>query len=148
MARPFSALPGILDRRSREFSRGVNTISREAAQAAGRAAVRSTPVDTGMARSNWQASTGSPRSNVIPPYAPGAKLGLAEVGNAVGAEGQQRVVLQAWNAIREISAFITNNVEYIGPLNFGGPTVGPNNMIAKAVQAWSASIRRPRRILR
>lgn len=148
MAKPFSALPAILTRRENEFLEGVNKISREAAQAAGRAAVTATRVDTGLARSNWRASVNVPASTVVEPYAPGAKLGIGEQGNALGAMNQHRAVFRAWNAIRGRPAFITNNVPYIGILNFGGPNVSPGNMLAMAVQAWRTSIALPRRILK
>ena len=147
MAKPFSALPGILSRRERQFRRGVERIAREAAQAAGSAAVRSTPVDEGTARSNWRATIVAPAEGVIPAYAPGSKLGLAEVGNAAGAEGQQATVIRGWDANRGTLLYIANNVEYIGPLNFGGPKNAPSNMLAKASQAWVVSIKTPRRIL-
>lgn len=148
MAKPFSALSGILDQRLRQFKRGVEQIAREGAEAAGMGAVRSTPVDTGLARSNWRGSVGAPADGTVPAYAPGSKLGLSEVGNAVGAEGQQRIVIRSWDANKGTPLFITNSVEYAAALNFGGPTTAPNNMLAKAVQAWVVSIKTPRRVLK
>lgn len=148
MAKPFSALPFILDQRRREFFEGVNKVSREAAQAAGRAAVLGTRVDTGLARSNWRATVNVPATAVVPPYAPGAKLGIGEQGNALGALNQHRTALAAWNAVRGRPFYIANNVPYIAILNFGGPNVAPGNMLALARQAWAASIKTPRRILK
>ena len=145
---PFSALPQVLSRREREFLRGANTIAREAAKAAGAAAVNTTRVDTGLARSNWRATVGAPAASIIPPYAPGSKLGIGEQGNAIGAISQQTATFSSWDAAREIPAFITNNVPYISILNFGGPRVGPGNMLAMAVQAWTIAVKTPRRILR
>lgn len=149
MAKPISALPLILTRRGRQFLAGIQNVSRDAAQAAGKAAVEGTPVDTGLARSNWRASISSPAEGTIPAYAPGSRLGIGEVGNAVGAEGQQRLVTESWPANRGVPLFITNNVSYIETLNFGGPSSAPNNMLAKARQAWVTSIKTPRvRILK
>jgi hypothetical protein len=148
MASPFSLLPLVLTRRENQFFNGINRIARDAAQAAGRTAVESTQVDTGLARSNWIATTGTPSSSVRPPYAPGSKLGTGERGNAIGAATQHRIALASWNAARGRVFYITNNVSYIALLNFGGPRVGPGNMLALARQAWLLSIKTPRRILR
>lgn len=148
MAKPFALLPQILDQRRREFLDGVNKISREAAAAAGETAIRSTRVDTGLARSNWRATVNVPATTVVPPYAPGSKLGIGEQGNAIGALAQHRSTLGTWNAVRGSVFYITNNVPYIAVLNFGGPNVAPGNMLALARQAWVANIKKPRRILR
>ena len=147
MAKPISALSSVLGRRTEQFIRGANMISREAARAAGSAAVEATPVDTGLARSNWRASVNTQAASVIPPYAPGSKLGIGERGNALGAASQHRLTIASWNAARGNPLFIVNNVPYIAILNFGGRNSSPNNMLAMARQAWSASIRKPRRIL-
>ena len=144
MARPFSALPGRLAVLNKQIERGVRRITQKAALAAGSTAVRATRVDTGRARSNWQASLNAPTSTVIPAYAPGNKLGISEAANASGAEAQQRSVI---NTYRAGSIFITNNVPYIETLDMGGPRVSPGNMTALAVQAALLSVRSTPRVL-
>lgn len=143
MAR-FQDLPRIMRKRESEFLRGVNWVSRDAAAAAGDAAVTHTRADTGLARSNWDATIGVPSNDVRPPYAPGAKLGIGEQGNRIGAITQHRAVLAGWNAIKG-PMFITNSVPYIRYLNFGGRNVAPGNMLALARQAWVLAIKTPKR---
>ena len=148
MAKPLSELPSILERRHQQFLNGVNRVSRQAAAKAGEAAVRGTRVDTGLARSNWGATLAVPATAVIPPYAPGFKLGIGEQGNAIGALAQHRSLLGLWNAAKGTVFFITNNVPYISILNFGGPNVSPGNMLALARQAWKAELKRISGILK
>lgn len=131
-AKPFSALPSIIKARDVQIRSGLTKLVRRAAQAAGEAAVIGTRVDTGVARSNWRASLNAPVASVIPAYAAGNKLGFTERGNAMGATAQHRSVLAAYTADRSPTIFITNNVFYIGTLNFGGPRVPPGNMLALA----------------
>jgi hypothetical protein len=145
---PFSELPAILKKHKDAFLRGVDTISREGAIAAGKAATFNTPVDTGLARSNWQASLFTPIPNEVPAYALGKKLGRGEFANFIGATQQQANVIGVWQPAKGTLLFIVNNVGYIGLLNSGGPTTSPNNMLARAQHAWRASIKMPRRILR
>lgn len=145
MAKPFSLLPQVLTQREKEFMRGVNLVARDAAMAAGETAVSTTRVDTGLARSNWTATVNVPSSAIRPPYAPGAKLGIGEQGNRIGAITQHRPAIASWNAIKGGPLFIANNVPYIARLNFGGRNVAPGNMLALARQAWVLSIKTPRR---
>jgi hypothetical protein len=136
VAKPFSALPGILDKRRRELNDSVNRVSRAAALEAGRVAVVTTRVDTGEARSNWIASNGSPASKTIPAYSPGIRRGINERANASAARAQHKVVSTSWKANKGRRFFIANNVDHIGRLNFGGPNNSADNMLGKAVLAW------------
>lgn len=148
MARPFAQLPQILEKRQKQFERGVDIISRRAANAASVRAVNSTRVDTGKGRSNWLASTGVPLTIVIPPYAPGKKLGIGESGNARGAETQNRSIINsAWVPTKETVLYIANNVDYMFYRNFGLCSDGiPDNMLAKAVVAWREQILNTRKV--
>ena len=148
MAKPFSALPFILSRREREYLRGVDKIVRGAAVAGGRRMAEATKVDTGLARSNYQASIGVPNDGVVPPYAPGAKLGRGEQGNLIGVTNQQANTASAWTPTRGAPFFIANNIPYIGILNFGGRNHAPGNMLRMGLQAAITYIKTPRRILR
>jgi hypothetical protein len=44
-------------------------------------------------------------------------------------------VIRSFSPKRNRSIHITNNVSYIGILNDGGPTVGPDMMLQRATQA-------------
>lgn len=136
MAKPFSALPGILDKRRKEINDGINRVARGAAEEAGRVAVRTTRVDTGEARSNWRASKNSPLSGTIPPYAPGVRRGINERANSLAARAQHKTVLATWRADKNKKFFITNNVKHAARLNSGHPAGFADNMLGKAVLAW------------
>jgi hypothetical protein len=131
--KPFSALPKALGRISADIEKGVTRLMRAMAISAGAKAVDATRVDTGLARSNWRATLGSPASGTIPPYAPGNKLGQGERANATAATAQHRVTIKTFDVKSNKSIFITNNVSYIGILNDRGPN--PGNMAALGAQA-------------
>ena len=134
-AKPFRELPNILERIERRSSRALQRTMQETALEADRVAIRETPVDTGLARSNWIASIGAPSSVTIPAYAPGKMRGKGERANANRARAQAAQVIKVWRTGNPNPISIANNVEYISLLDAGGPTNSPNNMLAKAVQA-------------
>lgn len=89
-----------------------------------------TPVDTGYARSNWLVTNGAPSPNVIVPTSLGA-------GGSTAAQITQES-LQAGKAAIERHAqgqdlYITNNVEYIKPLEEGSSAQAPQGMAKQAV---------------
>ncbi len=134
MARSFRELPGFAKAMARKLPSAVNKVMKVAAKAAGSTAIETTRVDTGKARSNWRASLNAPTTGVIPPYAPGNKLGQGERANALAAKAQQSSVINRFNIIRDQAVFISNNVEYIGQLNDGGgPITFPGQMIEQGV---------------
>ena len=101
-----------------------NTASRETIQIVNRAAtsvltevVRATPVDTGLARSNWVVSLGTGRADVIAPHSPGRKLGIAETTNASIAISMGSIVIAGRR--RGVPIVITNSVYYISSLDRG-----------------------------
>lgn len=101
--------------------------------------VEGTPVDEGVARSNWRVSLGNPTTTVIPAYAPGKKLGIDERSNAYAARvaGFSKISLlrvgkkygtgQAGTAL-----FITNAVPYLTRLRNGYSKQQPNDWIHQA----------------
>ena len=132
--RPFSALPGRMDKLGDEIQRAATKIVRQVAKGIGATVVDTTRVDTGEARSNWRATLNAPAVGTIPPYAPGNKLGMGETANANSAKAQQVQVINRFNARKDRSVMITNNVPYIGVLNSGGPTVDGNFMVEQGLQ--------------
>lgn len=144
--RPFSRLPEYFGSLEHRIDRALKRTMHEAALEADRVAVRETPVRTGLARSNWIATLGSPSAGVIPPYKPGpaspkrANSGKGERANAGGARKQAEQVIRTWTPSDPRPIYITNNVDYIEQINFGGPTNSANNMLAKAVQAATTKI--------
>ena len=143
MARPFSDLPKIFKRLGRNIANATTELAKEAALSADRRAILATPVDTGLARSNWIATLQRPSNRIIPPYAPGNKKGIGERSNARGAQNQAQGVIKSFTASRRpASIFITNNVFYIGFLDRGGPTISPHLMASQARMAGVNTVRK------
>ena len=134
MVQPIDNLPNVLARLERRINRTMKRTVQESALEADRVAIRETPVDTGLARSNWIATIGTPAAGVIPPYSPGMKLGKGERGNASGARGQAEQVIKGWSP-EDPSIFISNNTPYIIILEEGTQNRAPNMMAKLAIQA-------------
>lgn len=94
--------------------------------------VLNTPVDTGRARSNWQANMRMPRTNVIEPLDPGSQLGINENANASIAISRANEEIAKHQPHEDI--WITNNVKYIGFLNDGSSTQTPKLFVERAIK--------------
>jgi hypothetical protein len=84
--------------------------------------VKNTPVDKGVARSNWRVGIGAPTRAVISAYSPGKNLGIGETANASAAinAGRARInSLRSTTAGLSKSIYISNATPYIGLLNDG-----------------------------
>ncbi len=92
-------------------------IIRRAAFAALKVAASGTPVDKGVARSNWRLSIGARTFAVIPAYSPGKNLGIGERNNLNAVLAAGRGVLRT--LVRGQAVILTNNVDYIDLLNEG-----------------------------
>lgn len=102
--------------------------------------VYKTPVDKGVARSNWRVSIGQMTYAKIPAYSPGRHLGLSERANAnaaiaVGFAKIEQLRPGRGNPLGS-ALYITNNAPYIERLNDGySPQAGPgyiNDCVVKA----------------
>ncbi|SEP80143.1 Bacteriophage HK97-gp10, putative tail-component [Treponema bryantii] len=82
--------------------------------------VRKTPVDTGRARGNWQVTVGSPASGKVEEKRKSPKP-KSQMPDPQGDE----------------SIFITNNLEYIEKLEYGGYPNPPKNGSGKTVGGYS-----------
>lgn len=85
--------------------------------------VYKTPVDKGVARSNWRVSIGSRTYAKIPAHSPGRHLGLSERANANGAISAGFAEIEKLRPGRGnplgSALYITNNSPYIERLNEG-----------------------------
>ena len=108
-------------KRGRQVVNSGSRVVRGAAKVSLKALVRGTPVDKGVARSNWRVGIGAPTIGVIKAYAPGRHLGIDETANARAtiAAGNARI-----NAVRGVSGvglktaiYISNAVPYLNKLN-------------------------------
>lgn len=101
--------------------------------------IEGTPVDKGVARSNWRVSLGSPTRAVIPANNPGKRLGISERANATSTRiagfavinrlkvGLKRGLGQAGQAL-----FITNSIPYLDKLRRGHSAQQPNDWVKDA----------------
>lgn len=112
-----------------------------------RSLVEGTPVDVGVARSNWRVSLGNPTRSVIPAYAPGKHLGIGERQNARAAiqEGfakinQLRVGAKRGTGQAGSALFITNAIPYLGRLRDGYSSQQPNDWVQVALMEAQAEI--------
>jgi len=105
--------------------------------------VRNTPVDKGVARSNWRVGIGAPTRSVIEAYSPGKKLGIGETANASAAINIGRARI---NSVRGSSTglgtaiYITNAVPYIGRLNAGYSGQAPAGFVETALLEAKAEL--------
>lgn len=139
-----SQLSSRMQLRKTQFRSGANAIVRAVINAADEEAVKTTPVDTGMARSNWVVTVGSPFNDIIPAYAPypkysGPKLG--EQANAEAAIGQGKSASALFSIDATDIAYLQNNAEYIGKLNDGTQSAQSSNMVEFALLAALEKIR-------
>lgn len=132
-------------RRMQLLARGVGENAekavRRAALRADQVVVTSTPVDTGRARANWIASVGAPAEGTVEP--PAAEAGRAEAAATQKALDQAAPVIEGFR-LGQGSIFITNNVEYIVPLDRGSSRQAPQGMTAQAFEAARAELARAR----
>lgn len=78
--------------------------------------IRSTPVDTGRARGNWQTSVSAPKDGQSERLDPSGGAALAEV-NASTPPGAGQVT------------YLANNLPYIERLEYGHSKQAPNGMV-------------------
>lgn len=100
--------------------------------------VLGTPVDKGVARSNWRVSLGAPTRAVIPAYSPGRHLGIGERANA-------RAAIAAGNATIDrlragptrrgagSAVYISNNIPYLDRLRAGYSGQQPDDWVSLAL---------------
>ena len=132
-SRPLSDLTLVMNDWGQDVYLGANEVKKIAARAIHREVIQFTPVDTGLARSNWQASAGTPILNEIPPYAPGSHLGRQETANMAGAMQQG---LRAIAPVKPgVPIFIANSVFYLESLDKGTSSQAPAGFVAAAVLA-------------
>lgn len=105
--------------------------------------VRNTPVDKGVARSNWRVGIGAPARSVIGAYAPGSKLGIGETANASAAIGAGRARIESVRGTTSglaTAIYISNAVPYIGRLNSGYSKQAPSGFVETALLEARAEI--------
>lgn len=83
--------------------------------------ITETPVDSGAARGNWQASVGQPKTGVLDRI--GADAAIAEVEATVPNEAGSVV-------------YLSNNLPYINKLEYGHSDQAPHGMVRTNAGDW------------
>lgn len=106
-------------------------VQQEAASATLYALASDTPVDKGVARSNWRVSLGQRTFSVIPAHAPGSKLGKHETQNL--AITMQLGLSKIAQLKPNTALYITNNAPHIEKLNDGHSAQSQKGFIDRAM---------------
>lgn len=126
-----------MERIAQDVERAVAEVRNEISAAIIESVAQLTPVDTGLARTNWRLGIGyspvailrrpwSPiPSRYRPPYPPGGNRSERANLNAVVSAAVSR--LTADNSLRPV--YITNNIPYIGRLNEGYSRQSPAGFV-------------------
>lgn len=83
----------------------------------------STPIDTGLARSNWQMGIGKAPTGVVTHLSPARTF------------AENRAVLKSFNSQTHGTIHLVNNVNYIGELNMGSSKQQPKPMFVQRAVA-------------
>jgi len=86
-----------------------------------------TPVDTGRARGNWQTSIGQPITGTVTRLDPSGSAAIGEAQATIGPAGG--------------ITWLSNNLPYIGVLEYGGYPEGPNTIGGFSKQAPAGMVR-------
>ena len=131
-------------RRGRQIENAGSRVVRRSARKALRSLVISTPVDKGVARSNWRVGVGGPATAQIKAYAPGRHLGINERSNASAAIAAGNAKIDTVRGLAGVglktAVYISNNTKYIGRLNAGYSKQAGSGFVQRALAEARATI--------
>jgi hypothetical protein len=128
--------------RGRAVAENADKLVRRVALAVDSAVVLGTPVDTGRARSNWQAQLDGPAEGTVGTLG-GVRKGFEGTGGAVAQRSiaKAKEVIEGYDGDRNSTIHLTNNLPYIGRLNDGWSAQAPAGFVEAAVQAGAARVK-------
>lgn len=129
-----------IDRIAVRVEGNVERAMKDCAGAVLRAAVESTPVDTGFARSNWTPELDRAFEGLFPARVPG-KAGSTAAENAAATVEAGMPTIEAFEIGKNESIHITNNAPHIRPLNDGHSKQAPAGFVEIAVMEGLATVR-------
>ena len=157
MANGFDELGRRLRVRAYQVGRWSHATPRKATKVLASSLIRSTPVDKGVARSNWQVATGASPASVRPAFAVGRHLGIGETRNAAAAiaaayaridNAPSAGFLQGFmnagiaEAAGGTSFYVSNPVYYIEALDRGHSKQQAAGWVRRAIDHARIEIRR------
>lgn len=132
------------ERRIRIYAAKVGKVGDEAVRTVASATLRSlaydTPVDTGLAVSNWQVGLGTAPSAERPAYSVGERGSTAET-NRLAVIQAGSTVINGYTSGSGAAVHIVNNAKHIGALNDGHSKQAPSNFVETALLNGRASVR-------
>lgn len=126
-------------KRGSQIENAGTRVVKAAAKRCLKALVNATPVDKGVARSNWRVGVGGVPTAVIQAYAPGKKLGLGERANANAAIAAGYARIDGVSGVSgrggglKTAIYVVNNVPYIERLNGGYSAQAPAGFVQIAL---------------
>lgn len=129
------ATPNEFSKRIGQLATGVSEnadkLVKKVAMAIDQTVVLATPVDTGRARANWIASLDVASSTVTTSTDKSGRQAIAAA----------RATINGYDGDTNAEVHITNNLDYIGPLNDGSSAQAPRGFIRTAVRAGAAAVK-------
>lgn len=132
---PFDQMPKVVGNWAKGVQEGTDTAVRLIVEAGIDTIADHTPVDTTRAVSNWLVTISRPASGEAPPHVPGSVGGSGATAARSTTKARARGAISAYKGAK--TAYITNNVPYIGVLEYGDAKHRPSGMVSKGLQAMS-----------
>lgn len=129
-----------IDRIAVRVEGNVERAVKDCAQAVLRSVVENTPVDTGLARSNWTPELDRAFEGLFPARAPG-KDGSTGEENAAATIEAGVPTIEAFDIKKNESIHVTNNAGHIRALNDGHSKQAPAGFVQIAVMDGLATVR-------
>lgn len=132
---PFSQMPTVVNSWKEGIEAGMDAAIKSIVEAGVGTMADHTPVDTTRAVSNWLVTISRPASGEAPPHVPGSVGGSGATAARSTTKARARGAISAYKGAK--TAYITNNVPYIGVLEYGDAKHRPSGMVSKGLQAMS-----------
>lgn len=127
-----------MNERAKELPENVNKIKKDVAKATLKGISEATPVDTGVALSNWHVDINKAPAALIPAHTHGAHGSTRQANlNATLAAGSASIDL----AKPGDTVHIGNRVHYVPDLNYGSVTNAPAGFIETGVMRGRAILK-------
>jgi hypothetical protein len=161
---PFRLIGTVINKRAADIPRAVGSVARKCAAVIGENVAKDTPVDSGVARSNWLMGIDQILTYTIPAYAPyiktsseiyaqraaeriaghGHVMGTGdkeETANLVAVLSQHFTALQHFDPAVNNTIYLSNSLPYMEKLNMGSSPQTAAGFINRAVDTGIAAIR-------
>jgi hypothetical protein len=133
---PFDQMPKVVATWGEGVKEGMNAAVQSIVEAGLEVIADQTPVDTTRAVSNWQVTVGGPAGGEVAPHVKGSVGGSGASAARSVTKSRGKAAMAGYKGGK--AAYITNNVPYIGVLEYGDAKHRPTGMVAKGLQAMGA----------